>query len=285
MSDKLCASCYDFSIDKYVKSMDNLKPYWLSEENYVENFILKNTNFSTRFPKKYDTVLKLYIGKQYKGHLILYWASIPKTTLSPLILDAKKAYSKFENNGIVKIDKNGFATFKFLCPQPYKTQQKKNSKMKTFFRHLHFVISNKENNSWLKQIYTKIVVCKLNFKQSIPLISSGLFIILNALPCEYYAKDHIPNSYNLNEAMIKKMSHNELVNWLHDVVKLHYPKLYNYIKNRKMEIYELPILMYCAHDKCDASEKAVHEIMKKGFVNVQDYTGGIMDYRKYRPHD
>ena len=52
-----------------------------------------------------------------------------------------------------------------------------------------------------------------------------------------------------------------------------------------MEIYELPILMYCAHDKCDASEKAVQEIMKKGFVNVQDYTGGIMDYRKYRPHD
>lgn len=284
MPEKNCASCYDFKIDKAVKSMEELKPYWLNKHDYVRNFINKN-NFSLKTPRKYDVIINLYIGKSYINRKVLYWAADSKKNASPIVVDAKKAYNKFENSGITKVNNNGYVTFKITCPQPYKTNHTKTSKMKTFFRHLHFVISNKEENEWLSQIYTKIVVCKLDFKESLPLIKSNLHVVLNALPCEYYAKDHIPNSFNLNESMIKNMSHKDLVNWLGEVVKIHYPKLHTYIKNKKLEIYEVPLLFYCAHSKCDASERAVHQIMKKGFVNVQEYLGGIFDYRKHIPHD
>ena len=43
---KPCASCLNFSIDKVVKSMDYMKPKWLENTDYVENFIHKTSNFS-----------------------------------------------------------------------------------------------------------------------------------------------------------------------------------------------------------------------------------------------
>ncbi len=283
MSDQVCASCLDFSIDKVVKSRDDMKPLWLYKENYVEQFINNTTNFSNRNPKYSDIKMDLNLNK-FEGRKILYWAATNKFSHSPIISDAKKAYHKFENSGVTSVI-NGKACFKFKCPQLYSTVAKNKSKKQTFFRHLHFVVSNKDNNKWLPQIYTKIVVCKYNFKKTIEMINSGLYVIINALPCQYYAKDHIPNSYNLFNKDIKKMSVIDLQKWFLEVVELHYPKLFTYLKNKKIDIYEIPILCYCAHDKCNASELAIEELMKKGFVNVSDYKGGIKEYRQHISND
>ena len=285
MKNTNCASCFDFSIDKVIKSSPQLKPVWLEKNDYVNMFINNYNNFNIKFPKNYNVYLKLHIGKQYAGHLILYWAANSKTNASPVVLKAKQAYNRFENNGVTQIDNKGFATFKFQCPQVYKTQRNHREKFKTFYRHLHFVLSNKEKNKWSAQIFTKIVVCKHEFNKAINIIKEGTTVILNALPSEYYAKDHIPGSYNLNKDMIKKMSFQELEKWVKEVISLHYPKLNTLIKNGKLEIYETPLLFYCAHSKCNASDLAIEEIMKKGFVNVEEYSGGIMDYRKHIPHD
>ena len=285
MVDGICASCYDFSIDKVIKSSSKFKPTWLKNFDYVSNFINNVTNFSEKKPKSYNVVLKINLGKQYAKKKILYWAATPQKDTSILLLDAKHAYSRFENSGIGNINNNGEVILKFMCPQPYRVQRTNSKKVRTFFRHLHFVISNNENNEWLPQIYTKIVVCKLDFNKAINLIRSNNYVIINALPSEYYGKDHIPNSYNLNKDMIKKMTVKELENWVKDVVELHYPKINNLIKNKKLEIYELPLLFYCAHSKCNASDLAIKEIMKKGFVNVQEFSGGIEEYRKNIPFD
>ena len=110
-------------------------------------------------------------------------------------------------------------------------------------------------------------------------------VLLNTLPAEYFAKDHVPNSFNLFHKTIAKMSVKELHKWFTDVINLHYPKLARYIKNNKLDIYEIPIIAYCAHEKCNASELAVKELMKKGFVNVNEYGGGIVEYRKLIPVD
>ena len=285
MKNTNCASCYDFSIDKVIKSSPELRPVWLEKNDYVSMFVNNYKSFQVKTQKNYNVYLKLSIGKQYKGHVILYWAANPDTTNSPVVSKAKQAYGNFENRGVTQVNNDGFAIFKFLCPQLYKTQRNHREKFRTFYRHLHFVISNKEKNEWNPQIYTKVVVCKHDFNKSINIIKSNNTVILNALPCEYYAKDHIPNSYNLNKDMIKKMSFDELKKWIKEVVELHYPKLNTLIKNGKLEIYEVPLLFYCAHSKCNASDLAIEEIMKKGFVNVQVYSGGIVDYRKHIPHD
>mgnify|MGYP001207463332 CR=1 FL=1 len=36
------------------KVMNELKPYWLNETDYVRNFISKTNNFSIKIPKKYN---------------------------------------------------------------------------------------------------------------------------------------------------------------------------------------------------------------------------------------
>ena len=81
------------------------------------------------------------------------------------------------------------------------------------------------------------------------------------------------------------MSSEQLMEWFHEVVKLHYPKLYQYVKTKKIELYEIPIITYCAHNKCNASELTIKELLKKGFVNVNEYSDGIVDYRLKHPHD
>ena len=255
MSQKICASCNNFKINTYVKSLDKQKPVWLSEKDLVREFISKNLNFDNKF-NKYDTILKLNVGKKYQNRKILYWAAIPKKNKSPLILDAKSAYHNFENHGITDIDKNGYAILKFQCPQPYKTQENKKSKMKTYYRHIHFVISNQNNNKWLKQIYTQIVNSQINYTSK---IDNGINVIINV--------DKNNDSINLNT--IKKFNYPEIINWFYELIEINYPKLFRYIKNNQIEVYEVPILLY-SNKNNEITKKTALELMKKGFVNVKE---------------
>ena len=104
---------------------------------------------------------------------------------------------------------------------------------------------------------------------------------MNVLPSTMYAQDHIVNTYNLPYNNIAKMSTLELNNWLQHLIDLHYPLLKKLIKSKKLEYYELPLICYCAHNKCSASKTAAINLMKKGFVNVNLYEDGLKGYKKY----
>ena len=278
---EICASCIDFDMNKIVKSKDSLTPKWLSEKNYVRNFIEKNNQaFTNKFPQKYDVVMKVNIGKQHAGKKVLYWAAKEKNSNHLHVNDAKNAYGNFSNSGVVTVNKNGASLLKFCCPQIYHTTPSSGTNPQTYYRHLHLVISNESKTKWEKQIYTKIVVCKLGFIPSMKLLKSKECIFINALPSEYYGKDHIPNSYNLTHKQVKQMTQAELFSWIEDIVKLHYPKVFEALKKKAISIYEVPIVTYCAHEKCNASELLIEELMKKGIVNVNEYSGGMKEYRK-----
>lgn len=272
-----CASCLDFSVDKIVKSNSGLKPTWLEKRDYVEEFI-KQHGFTCRKPSNYDTSLSLDLGKRAANKKILYWAATPKSGLSPLVEDAKKAYHNFENSGVVKANAEGKVKFQFMCPQIYSTVVKGGTKPQSFFKHIHFVVSNSNETQWLSQIYTRVLLCDSDYKDTKKMLNSGLSVFINALPCEYYAKDHIPNSYNLPVKDVKKMSVTELRQWFAEVIKLHYPKLQTYLTKKSIQIYEIPIVVYCAHSKCNASILCAEELMKKGFVNITDFAGGMKAY-------
>ena len=282
---KPCASCLNFSIDKVVKSMDYMKPKWLENTDYVENFIHKTSNFSLKKSKKYDTNIELDLGLSMANKRILYWCAKSKENDSPIVADAKEAYGDFSNHGISLVNKDGKVKLFFDCPQLYNTIPKNGKYKHTYFRHLHFVVANSNCEKWLSQIYTKIIVCSYDLKEVLSMKSSGLYILLNTLPASNYAKDHIPGSYNLHHKSIANMSVRELRKWFSDIVELHYPKLQSYLKNEKIEIYELPIITYCAHEKCNASDLALKELMKKGFVNVSEFPGGMEDYREVYSSD
>tara|TARA_Y100000996_G_scaffold408078_1_gene386553 strand:+ start:512 stop:1369 length:858 start_codon:yes stop_codon:yes gene_type:complete len=275
---KLCASCLKFNFNKTLRSSNKRKPKWLNKIDYVEEFVKKNSKkFNNRYPKNYNKVIKINLGKKLSNKKILYWAANPSNKL--IINDAKYAYGNFSNSGVVNIDKDGFAKIKFMVPQNYKTIIKNEKNYTSFFKHIHYVISNNNNDAWIFKIFTKLIHNNYDYKQLLQKLNSKEAIILNVLPSEYYAKDHIPNTYNLPVSQIKKMSIKDLNDWFISIINLHYPKLKILIPN-KLKLYEIPIISYCAHNQCTASKNAAEELMKKGFVNVSLYEDGMRDYNK-----
>ena len=275
---RLCASCLDFNFNKTLKSSKKHKPKWLNKIDYVEQFINKTKNFSINYPEKFDNVLNIDVGKKYVNRKILYWAAKPSNNI--LINDAKSAYGNFFNSGVAKIDNKGFAKVKFLTPQNYKTINKNEKNNTTFFKHIHFVISNNNNDDWINIIYTKLVHNNNNYNNFMKKLNSNLYIVLNVLPEEMYATDHIPNTYNLPYNKIKKMTIKELNNWLQNLIDLHYPKINKLLKSKKLEYYELPLICCCAHNKCDASKTGSINLMKKGFINVNLFEDGLKGYKE-----
>ena len=276
---RLCASCLKFNFNKTIKSSINNKPRWLSKIDYVEEFINKYKKFSDNHPKKYTVKQEIHVGKNLVNRKILFWAS-KEDNNNIIPNDAKTAYGNFTNSGVATIDKNGNAEIKMLMPQNYKTIIKNEKKFKTFFRHFHYVISNRDKNMWLPNIYTKLLHNNFDFSGFKKKLQSNMYVVLNVLPCKYYAKDHINNTYNLPYTDIKKMDVKNLCTWIRDIVNIHYPKIKDLPNKNRLELYEVPIICYCAHNKCDASRIATEELMKKGFVNVNLYEDGMKGYKE-----
>lgn len=277
---RLCASCLKFNFNKTIKSSKKHKPSWLNKLDYVQQFINNYKNFKINYPLHFNNKIRIFIGKQHINKKILYWAAKPSNNI--LINDARLAYGSFSNSGVTIVNNDGFAIFKFLSPQNYKTIAKNGKNNTTYFKHIHFVIANKNNDSWNNNIYTKLVNNNFNTKHFIKNLNSKSYIVLNVLPSELYAKDHIINTYNLPYNNISKMSVNELNNWFKNIIDLHYPLLKKLIAKRKLDYYELPIICYCAHNECSASKTAAINLMKKGFVNINLYEDGLKGYKQYK---
>ena len=275
-----CASCHGLSVTKIIKTDNEKKPKWLTKFDYVTNFIEKNNKKKIKIykQKKTDTTMVLDVGKSRAGLYVLYWAATPASLRQTLIKNAKAAYSNFRNHGIAKVDKHGHVKFCFNCPQAYNTTQAGKKHGETFYKHVHLCFSNKACDKWCETVYTKIVLCKHTLAQTMKKQKMGNAVLINALPCEYYQKAHIPNSFNLPYNKIAKISQKNLLKWFREVVKINYPKLHKLVQQNKINIYELPIIVYCAHDKCDAGEKAAIALMKKGFVNMSEFPGGMKEY-------
>lgn len=275
---RVCASCLNFNFKKTLKVNNKHEPKWLHKKHYLNEFINNYKKFKINYPKNYTNKLKFYINNKYANRKILYWGAEPSNTI--YIKDAKTAYNKFSNSGVALIDKDGFVEIKFEMPQNYKTIMKNHTKIQSFFKHIHFVISSINNDYWKKQIFTKLVHNNYKYHKLIKLLKSKEAIILNVLPCDIYAKDHIPNTYNLPYKDIQKMKTNEINNWIKSLIDLHYSKLKKMLNSNKIELYEVPIICYCAHSKCTASIIGCENLMKKGFVNVSLYEDGMKGYKE-----
>lgn len=271
----ICASCIGVEVTEIVETDNSKLPQWLESIDYVSNFI--DSVPLERYQMENPNIkLKLNVGKKNKGKLMLYWGA--ESSKKILINDAFKAYGNFTNYGVTRVRNNGDVILYFNCPQPYSTIEKGQTKRETFYRHMHLCFSNKAMTNWLSTVYTKIVLCNMKTPEMLKLHRNGEIVLINTLPASYYAKRHIPNSYNLHYTEIDEMSREELINWMAEVVGHHYPKLNRLLKADKLSIYELPIVVYCANKKCNLSEKAAIALYNKGFVNVRDYEDGMRGY-------
>ena len=205
---------------------------------------------------------------------ICYWAADYSKDFMK-IKSAKEAYNKFKNHGLVKTNSSGDTTFVLNCPQPYSVDNI------TYPRHVHYCLLNRDN-FWSDDIKTLVVSCKINFKMIREYNHKKCHFLINALPKDNYNRCHIPNSYNLPLSLIDRSSSQEkktiIKKFLEDNLS-NYPRLNKSVKGEKLNIFNLPIVVYCAHSQCHASEKLIEHLIDAGFVNILEYPGGTKEWK------
>jgi rhodanese-related sulfurtransferase len=216
--------------------------------------------------------IDLRISPKYVGRLLLCWGTEYNTKLP--LRNAKQAYNKFKNHIIVEVRPNGTADIFLYCPQVYTSRVEKNDIPTTFPRHIHFSMSDATNTSWENTVYTLNIQCTINLKALHKMRKNREMVILNALPYSAYATNHIPGSQSLPVNIIKKMNKHALKKWFINIVKIHYVKL------QHVNVQHIPIIVYCAHKKCNAATKLLIELQKRQFHNIWHYRGGMQEFFK-----
>ena len=263
-------------------------PFWSKRnENYSpypkmvscdSNYSLKNESLKDILPELDENSLEahLTLGDDNSNKHIFYWAANPQKDIHK-ILGPEEAYGDYENHGLLKCDDKGEVILKFNPPQPYKENSKTNP------RHIHYLLES-SNQTWLP-LKTIRIIQSVSLEYLDERIKSKDMIILNALPEKYHKKDKIPNSYNLpTESLDKYTSESKtrkVKNFLKSVLK-YYPKIESLVNDKHLALEDVPIVTYCAHSKCDASDKLIDHLYECKFNNTQEFKGGIEEYNKNR---
>ena len=254
---------------KEIGNYSLLPPFLNNNDKYNANKITLQTikpNITN-----YEVNIKL---NEKPNTWICYWAA-EYTKDFMKIKSAKDAYNTFKNHGLVKTNSSGDVTFVLNCPQPYSVDDT------TYPRHVHYCLLNRDN-FWSDNIKTVIVSCKIDFKMMREYNHKKCHFLINALPRDNYDRCHIPNSYNLPVSLIDRSSsqekRNKVKKFLEDNLS-NYPRLNNSVKDKKLNIFNLPIVVYCAHSKCHASEKLIEHLIDAGFVNILEYPGGTKEWK------
>ena len=271
MISKKCVSCRP---TRALVAESHVTPYWLSKINYVSRF-KQNTAVRIKRPNRMNkTEIQLNIAPKYHGCLVLCWGAQPKPTLP--LNSAASAYGSFKNYTAVPVSKHGLTTVHLQCPQVYTSRIKKSDAPVVYPRHVHFSLSDKKRTQWQPAVYTQRVNCNFTFSEFTHRQARKNMVIIDALSYAEYAKHHIPNSQGLPAATADKMTAQALRRWFFFIVKTHYPKIFNAIHQK--DIRHIPIIVYCAHDQCQAGPKLISALQRKGFQNLWHYPGGMREY-------
>ena len=263
-------------------------PFWSKRnENYSpypkmitcdSNYSLKNEDLKDILPELDENSLEahLTLGNDNSNKHVFYWAANPQKDIHK-ILGPEEAYGDYENHGLLKCDDKGEVILKFNPPQPYKENSKTNPK------HIHYILESSDQ-TWLP-LKTIRIIQSVSLEYLDERIKSKDMIILNALPEKYYKKDKIPGSYNLPTESLDKYTNEsktrKVKNFLKSILK-YYPKIESLVNDKHLVLEDVPIVTYCAHSKCDASDKLIDHLYECKFNNTQEFKGGIEEYNKNR---
>ncbi len=264
-------------IEYWSKKNENYSPY-PKMVSCDENYSLKNEDLKEIEPELGDNplYLNLTLGEEYSEKHVYYWAANENKDIHS-ILPPESAYGEYENHGLKKCDDKGETTLVFNTPQPYKEDKK------THPRHVHYIVED-SNKVW-KPLKTIRVLCTISIDYLDERIKGRDTMIVNALPEEYFKKDKIPNSVNLPLVSLNKLTNKSVerrvLKFLKSSLK-NYPVLYELVNDKKLDLKDIPIITYCAHSKCDASEKLIHALYSCGVNNVLEWKEGMEGWNKKR---
>jgi len=264
-------------IPYWSKKSDNYSPY-PKMVTCEERYSLKNEALAEVIPDLNDRSLKLNLklGEDNKDKWIFYWA--PNESDDPMkMMPPGSAYGKYENHGLMKCDEKGKVTLKFNCPQPYKDEKQ------TYCRHVHYILEGPDQ-IWLP-LKTIRVICDVTIDYLDARIKKGDCMIINALPEEYFEKEKIPKSVNLSYKSLEKLTHKskerKIIKFLKVKVK-EYPELHEKVSSKKLDIKDVPIIVYCFDSKCNASETLIDFLHESKVNNTLEWKEGMKGWNKLR---
>jgi rhodanese-related sulfurtransferase len=266
-------TCYG---SKIIKQYGTTIPPWASKENVKESV-------PEELIKKYDPKTKLHeiipdisetnttIQKKIrqKDTWILYWTTKP-THSSMDVVSEDKAYDNYKNHGLVKSDSQGNITMKLCCPQLYRINYN------THPRHIHYTYVTSKN-TWNLNVKTLVITCTLTYDQMKDMVSKKNYLIINALPT---TESMIPGSVSLPVSELKDLDETKQKRKLAVFIK---SKIKNNQSLQKLvdggvKYQDIPMIVYCAHSKCSAADSLIAILLKRGYVNVMEYPGGIQEW-------
>lgn len=284
---KVCLAC---EIDNKKKSRakkffqvynnrNKVSAKWALDAGFINNVPpngYKRLKEKKKVEQKKGNKFTLQLPKSYANHYIYIWAAKDCHNRSKIV-HPKVSYGLAEkrvqmNDVFGKLNNKAQITFKIQNPCVYK-------KGHTYPPHIHYKVAKKDCSGYTKDFYTMTYLGDIDKKETLDKLKEGKTMVLNALPCKYYAKHNIPGSYNLGYDVARKMNSKDIENYIKDIL-INYPKLEKMVKTKKIALHNIPIIVYCAHDKCDAGLYLANELLKHDFVNIIHYLGGINEYYK-----
>ena len=259
-------------------------PLW-SKKDGVYSMLPKILNCSDRYnPNKTELneetpdivgqELSFTLEIEESDRWVFYWAAEPGSSLEGDIPDEPaESYGDESNRGLVKTDSQGNATITLNCPKLYKEGDT------VYPRHVHYTVLTDEN-VWSTTIGTYEIHCKVDYDFVKKVTSKKTYLILNALNQEEYDKNHIPTSILCDPSSLDGVSKQKKTGILTRLFKENLgelPKVKN-IMTTTGDIKQIPIIVYCAHSKCKASEGLIDILYSCGFYNVVEYPGGIEEW-------
>ena len=276
-----CYSCDELNTEEipfWSKKSGNYSPY-PKMVTCEEQYNLSNESLKEVEPELDDKSLEftLSLGDSYKDKWVFYWA--PNSTDDiHTIHPPEKAYNKYENHGLKQCDKYGDVVLRFNRPQPYKDDKQ------TYCRHVHYIAEGPDK-TWLT-LKTIRVICTIPIEELDELIKSEQCVIMNALPAEYFEKEKIPKSVNLPyqslDKLTQKSKERKVLKFLKAKVKSDYPELHDKVRQKKLSIKDVPIVTYCAHSKCTASEQLINHLFDCKINNTLEWKEGMEGWNKKR---
>jgi rhodanese-related sulfurtransferase len=195
---------------------------------------------------------------------VFYFAAQPRDFVKPTN-SYPTAYGNYSNSGHTISDSRGRAEFNIKCPQSYERDGK------TYPRHIHYMISNRERTKWLPKIYTTALICDVDKSTVRKYLKSAL--IIDALPAEYYNKRHIPGAINMYHMSARHYTNAKVAS----LVRAQLPEKLRKYKSPKL-CKKVPIIVYCYSHECGAARDLVLRLYRAGFHNVLHYAGGVTDW-------
>jgi len=225
-------------------------------------------------PEIVGTELKVDVNIKETDNWLLFWAAEAGASLEGDKPEgAAKSYGSEENRGLTKVDSEGNATFSLNCPKLYTEEGK------LYPRHVHYTVLT-EDKVWSTNIGTIEVTCKLSFETMEKIQNKRTYVIMNALSKEAYDENHIPNSILCHHESLdglKKQKKTGIIKKLLNENLSDYPPVKEFVKEVG-DIKQIPIIVYCANEECDASSKLMEHLYLCGFFNVMEYSGGMKEW-------